>query len=242
MHKTVIQNKQRKRLNWGISDERQVIPGTWRAKLTRTESASSVSPVSGESNRSGRLWGRTMSSEPFGMWSEARSPRPVSPSWAILRDWWTNPPSLRTHLIRSGGCGTSLDDKEGETEAMEADDSGRKWVNDTEATAILEAAMFCSQQCFPPVSYCVQNRNRVTKTRLLEKRKFVKLYQIYLNKCFNLNGRWFVYDIHVIKWLIRANLLWTDLSEIQISKLLLILVSSWIILNSRHILIVRAIH
>lgn len=137
------QTKQQTRLNWGISDKIRSIPGTWRAKLTRTESASSESPASRDSKRKGRLWGRTISSEPLGMRSEARSPRPVwaSGEGAMFRAWWTNPPSLRTHLMRSGGWATSLEEKEGEREGMEAEDNGRKWVSDREAIAILEAAI-----------------------------------------------------------------------------------------------------
>ena len=112
------------------------IPGTWWAKLAKIES--SPCPPS-HSNLKGMWSGRAIRSDPFGISPETTSPRPVVSSWAIFTAGCTKPPSLRTHFMRSGGCGTRRAGKEADAEAVEAHVRARQWVR--EAITIFEVAM-----------------------------------------------------------------------------------------------------
>lgn len=76
-----------------------------------------------------------MRSDPSGMgWVESTvAPREEeAPSLAILRLGWTEPPSLFTHRMRSGGWGTS---RAAEQVAM----GRRRWVRDAAAVSSLVA-------------------------------------------------------------------------------------------------------
>lgn len=78
-----------------------------------------------------------MRSDPCGISSEAMSPSPLgfsSSKNAIFTDWCTNPPSRRTHFMRSGGWGTS---RAGRMKAdAAADASGRTWISELAITLI----------------------------------------------------------------------------------------------------------
>lgn len=125
------QRKQKLKWEWKTS----FVPGTWRAKFTKTESIVSAPSDSRELNLRGMWWGRAIRSEPLGISWEATNPRPQeSALGAIVTAWWTKPPSLLTHLIRSGGWGTSRPGWHAVAVAVAAAQvRGRNWVRILEA-------------------------------------------------------------------------------------------------------------